>query len=346
MKMLKYYLLSFLFLSSFLQASIASSMIDSQEITVRNRILTTINGKTISVLDVMKEMDVFLSQYYPQYLDSKPARFQFYTMQWRPTLQRMVDQELMMADAESREVKATEAEIREEIHNRYGPNVIATLDKLGITYEEAKEMVHRDLVVQKIQWLRVTSKVLAKVTTEMTKNAYIDYLEKNPPKETWTYQFLTLRYDSVDTALSLAEQIKSLQEAAGKVLSVAVDLFKEKLPEAEWSHLALSAEVQTDDKELSAAHRDVLKKLSPQMWSDPIVQQSRDGSQVVRIFHLKDHTRQETPAFETVANGLKQELLNKYADAEMNVYLSRLHQRFGYSPDSLDIPPHFEPFSF
>ena len=327
---------------------VAASFLHAQphEVAVNNRILTTVNGKTLSMLDVVKQMDVFLSQYYPQYLDSEPARMQFYTMQWKSTLQRMIDQELMMADAESREVKATDAEVREEIQNRYGPNVSESLDKLGITHDEAKKMIHQELVVQKIQWLRVTSKALSKVTTEVVKKAFDEYLVKNPPKEMWTYQFLTLRYDENDTAMSLAEQIVNLQESSGGALSVAADLFKQKLPEAEWTHLSLSSEFQSEEKELSQAHREILSQMTIGGWSKPVLQQSRDGSQVVRIFHLKSHTKQEAPVFETMATGLKQELLNQYAEKEMDVYLARLHQRFNYSQSSLDIPSQFEPFSF
>ncbi|MGH2612338.1 MAG: hypothetical protein ACRDFB_04745 [Rhabdochlamydiaceae bacterium] len=47
-----------------------------------------------------------------------------------------------------------------------------------------------------------------------------------------------------------------------------------------------------------------------------------------------------------MATGLRQELLNQYADQEMGVYLTRLYQRFNYSQSSLNIPPQFEPFSF
>ncbi len=333
------YLLMLLLSLSFLHAQ-------PQKIVVNNRILTNVNGKTLSMLDVVKQMDVYLSQYYPQYLDTEEAKIQFYNSQWKSTLQRMIDQELMMADAESREVKATDAEVREEIQNRYGPNVMGSLDKLGISYEEAKKMVYQDLVAQKIQWLRVSSKVFARVTTEVVKKAFDEYLIKNPPKEMWTYQFLTLRYDEIDTAMALAEQIKDLQETSGSLLSVAADLFKQKLPETEWTHLSLSTELESEDKELSEAHRNVLSKLTVSGWSQPIVQQSRDGSQVVRLFHLKSHTKQETPLFETMANGLRQEIMNQYAEKEMDVYLARLHQRFNYNKDSLDLPPQFEPFSF
>jgi hypothetical protein len=250
--MMKYLLILLLSLS-FLHA-------DSQKIVVNNRILTHVNGKTLSMLDVVKQMDVYLSQYYPQYLDAEEAKIQFYNVQWKPTLQRMIDQELMMADAESREVKATDAEVREEIQNRYGPNVMGSLDKLGITYEEAKKMVYQDLVVQKIQWLRVTSKVLSRVTTEVVKKAFNNYLIQNPPKEMWTFQFLTIRQDEIDTALSMAEQIIDLQETSSSLLPVAIDLFKQKLPETEWTHFSLSTELNLEEKELSEAHRDALSK--------------------------------------------------------------------------------------
>lgn len=333
------YLLAFILAAAFLCA-------ESQDLVINNRILTTVNGKTFSVLDVVKQMDVFLNQHYPQYLDSPPAKMQFYTMQWKPTLQRMIDEELMLADAESREVKASDAEVREEIQNRYGPNVMGSLDRLGITYEEARKMVHKDLVVQKIQWLRVTAKVLSKVTTEVMKQAYEDHIVKNPPKEMWTYQFLTLRYDNVELALSLAEQIKDLQESSASVLSVAADIFKQKIPEDEWKRLALSSDFVSEEKELSDAHRAVLSQMRPNSWSDPVVQQSRDGSKVVRIFHLKSHTKQEIPLFETMATGIRQELLNRFAEKEMDAYLARLHQRFNYNQSSLDVPDHFEPFSF
>lgn len=317
-----------------------------QEIMINNRILTTVNGRSISVLDVMKQMDVFLNKHYPEHLDSVQMRMQFYTTQWKATLQRMVDEELMVADAESREVKTTDAEVREEIQNRFGPNVMGSLEKLGISYEEARKMVHQDLTVQKIQWLRVTSKVVSKVTTQVMKNEFDSYLSKNPPKETWTYQFLTLRYDAVDEAKTVASEIQKMHDATEGSLSVAADLYKQKIAEDQWTHLALSSELRLEEKELSPLHREVLSQTPVNGWSEPVVQKSRDGSEVVRIFHLKSHTKQESPLFQTMVAGLKNEIFNRYADKEMDAYLTKLHQRFNFNQSSLDIPSQFEPFSF
>ncbi len=300
------------------------------DIVINNRILTTVNGRTISVLDVMKQMDVFLSQYYPEHLNSPEGRMQYYTSQWQQTLQRMIDEELMVADAESKEVKATDAEVREEIQNRYGPNVMGSLDKLGISYEEAKKMIHQEIVVQKIQWLRVTSKVMSNMTTQVVKKEFNDYLTKNPPKDLWTYQFITIRDDDVNHAMQLAEQVAEDPLAA--------------YPEHQ-GKISVSSELQMEEKDLAQPIREVLSKLTIGSWSQPVIQKSRDGSQVVRIFHLKSHVKQESPLFQTMVAGLKNELMNRYADKEMDLYVTRLHERFNFDQNSLDIPKHFEPFS-
>lgn len=304
------------------------------DIMINNRILTTVNGRTISVLDVKKQMDVFLSQYYPEHLNSPEGSMQYYTTQWKQTLQRMIDEELMLADAESKEVKATDAEVREEIQNRYGPNVMGSLDKLGISYEEAKKMIHQEIVVQKIQWLRVTSKVMSKMTTQVVKKEFNDYLTKNPPKDLWTYQFVTIRDDDVNHAMQIAEKISE------NPLDNTTDIYQENQ-----GKISVSSEMQIEEKDLAQPIREVLSKLNIGSWSQPVIQKSRDGSQVVRIFNLKSHMKQESPLFQTMVAGLKNELLNRYAEKEMDVYVARLHERFNFDQNSLDIPKHFEPFS-
>ncbi|MGR3973695.1 MAG: hypothetical protein QRY72_03900 [Candidatus Rhabdochlamydia sp.] len=323
---------------------LSSSVKEDSQITVHNRILATVQGKTFSVLDVVKQMNLFLSQNYPQYLDIPAAKIQFYQSQWKVTLQHMIDQHLMMMDAESRQVQASESEIREEIHTRYGPHVVKSLEKLGISYDEMKEMIKQDITVQKIQWIRVSSKVLSKVTHEMTKAAYADYIKHNPSQETWKYQFLTLRHDSLDTALSLAQQLKTLQDVSQSSLSLAMDSFKQKLPEIEWKQLSLSPEIQLKDQELSSTHRSVLKTLSPDVWSCPVVQRTREGKEVVRIFHLKDHSRKEAPSFEAISQQIKDYLLNQQAEAETHHYLARLYNRFDFDKKGLDALEQLDPF--
>lgn len=343
--MFKTLLFSALILGTLQAAPIPPPVEQVREIAVHNRILTKVNGKNISVLDVMKHMDVFLNRYYPQYANSKTAKYQFYSTQWRQTLQQMVDHELMVADAESREIKVSDGEVREEIQTRYGPNVMGTLDELGISYEEAREMVQQDMIVQRIQWVRVTSKVLQKVTSAEIKKAYQKFLQENPAKEEWKYQFLTIRSSGeAEISSEIAQKLFAYQEKSQGNLAVAADLFKAESPDSTVT-LTVSQEFDVEDKALSQAYREILSQLDQGQWSKPTTQQSRDGTKVVRIFHLKDHTKTTPPAFATVANDLKQSLLNEQAEIENKTYLAKLHQRFNFDEKSLDIPPHFEPFT-
>jgi len=314
------------------------------EIVVNNRILTKLNGKDISVIDVMKEMDVYLSRYYPQYMDSKTARFQFYSSQWFPTLQQMIDHELMVTDAETREVKVSDGEVREEVQARFGPNVMGTLDQLGITYDEARDMVYKEMIVQRIQWLRVTSKVLQKVTSPEIKNAYQKFIRENPAKEEWKYQFVTIRAADEAAGQAFARKIAGLKEKSEGNLIIASEFAKAELPPESTITLSVSQEFNLEDKAVSQIHRAVLSDMKPAEWSSPTTQLSRDGTTVVRIFHLKEHTRTKPPTFASIYNELKNNLYNTAAEQEGKTYVAKLRKKFGFDETSLDIPPRFEPF--
>ena len=105
----------------------------------------------------------------------------------------------MIADAEKLEVKVTDAEVREEILNRFGPNIMPNLDKLGVTYEEAAKMIHEEMIMQRMIWFRVNSKALAKSTRQDVKEAYKQYCDKNPELEEWQYQVLSIRSPDKDS---------------------------------------------------------------------------------------------------------------------------------------------------
>ena len=74
------------------------------KIAVQNSILTKVNGKTISMMDVKKKMDMAFHQNYPHLTHSNPARVQFYEVAWKKTLMDMIDNELILSDATDKEI--------------------------------------------------------------------------------------------------------------------------------------------------------------------------------------------------------------------------------------------------
>jgi hypothetical protein len=326
-------------------AEIPSSFEEPQELIVNNRILTKVNGKTVSLMDVVKKMDVYLNRYYPQYVNSKPARFQFYIANWRETLNQMIDNELMMADAESREVRVSDGEVRQEIQERFGPNIQLSLSRINLTYEEARKMVHQDMIVQRMNWLRVTSKALQKVNSQDVKDAYKEFCNENPSQDEWKYQLLSIRADQHEIGAQLAKKASELLHIEGTDLSQAAEKLKAELPSETRVAINVSQDYEVADKVLSQAHKEVLASLVPGSFSAPVEQISRDNSIVYRLFHLKEHIKKDLPKFEDMANEIKDALLQKAASEEMIVYVNKLRQRFGYDPQSLDIPSDFEPFA-
>jgi SurA N-terminal domain len=318
---------------------------EPQDIVIYNRIVAKVNGKTISVIDVMKKMDLFLQRYYPEHAQSKFARFQYYSKQWRDTLSQIIDQELMLADAEHLELKITDAEVREEVLGRFGPNIMATLDTLGMTYDEARTQIYNDMVVQRIMWYRVHSKALTNVNPQDIKVAYKTYSLKNPPMEKWRYQVLSIRSLQRDLGEVMAKKAFDLLNNK----RVSWDLLPEQLKSDEDTiAVTLSPELEGDDRGLSGSHKDVLKNLTPGTFSSPIAQVSRaDNSVVYRIFFLKEHQRQETPAFEKMAEELKDELMQHAVSKETMQYLTKLRERLGYDEKQMleVLPSDFQPFA-
>jgi hypothetical protein len=326
----------------FAMAAASLPLDDGRELVVNNHILAKINGKTISVVDVMKKMDLHLNQYYPHLANSATARYQFYSSSWRDTLNQMIDSELMVADAETLEVKVSEGEVRQEIQERFGPNIMTSLSKLGLTYEEAKKLIHQEMVVQRMNWFRITSKALQRVTPQDVKEAYKQFCENNPPKEEWKYQMLSIRANNRDMGAELAQKAFALLK--DKTLHAASEELKASLPPEQTASINLSQEYAVEDRALAQSHKEVLTALKIGEITPPIEQISRDNSVVFRFFQLNDHTISEPPKFETIANELKENLLQKAASDEMGSYVNRLRQRFGYDESSLDIPKNFEPF--
>lgn len=324
----------------------------STELVIYNRILAKVGDKTISVIDVMKRMDLFLQKNYPQFVNSKAARCQFYSSQWQDYLNQMIDTELMIADSEKLELKVSEAEVREEVLNRFGPNVMPTLDSLGVSYDEARKMIQDEMIVQRMMWFRVNSKVLNNINSQDVKGAYAQYCAAHPEMQEWNYQVLSIRSPNKGASEALASKAFELLNAkmtpseSDSLLDLAA-ISNRLSPPDESTTVTVSEEMKVDEKTISSAHREVLETLSENGYSKPIAQISRvDNSVVYRIFHLKQHSKKEIPAFEKIADQLKEELLQQAAGKESTQYILKLRDRLGFDEKHMmeSLPDGFQPF--
>ncbi len=79
-------------------------------LVINNRPLGKINGKVISLYDVIKKMNLFLFEYYPDYKPSSVERYQFYMNRWETTLDDMINNELILLDAAQKEIKVSDGQ--------------------------------------------------------------------------------------------------------------------------------------------------------------------------------------------------------------------------------------------
>ncbi len=319
------------------------------QIAINNRLLARVGDKTISILDVVKKMDFFLSSYYPEAMKSTSGRFQFYMQNWRPVLEKMIDDQLILSDSEGKDFKITEGDIRQAILDRLGPNVMASLDKLGMTFEEARKMVHEEMIVMRMLGAKVHSRAYQIVGPQHIKSAYIDYVAEQNIGEEWEYQVVSIRSPSVVLSEQLAAQAFALLSAAkGGPEALAAKLQELRKPEDPDFAVNVSQTFVASAKTISEAHRKGLAGLQPGMYSQPIAQTSgSDKTPVQRIFFLKNHGTKDAPPFEKVVHTLRENLMELAASQEERTYKTKLRQRFSY--DSLhleEIPSDYQPFAF
>jgi hypothetical protein len=316
---------------------------DGPKIGVQNAILAKVNGNTISMMDVKKKMDMIFYQHYAHLADSTQARYQFYETSWRRILMEMIDNELILADAADKEVKLTDAEVREEIENRFGPSVMSTLDKIGISYDETWKMIKNEMIVGRMTWWFVQSKAMAKVTPQEIRQGYRLYLKENPARTEWKYRVLSIREAEPAVVDELYQKIQE-QKIGLEDLPTFLKGFEDKHLSSSFS---FSNEYSATDAELSESHRTSLASLTPGSFGPPVTQISRDKKKLTRIFYLAEKTDIPVPTFEQLAPQIKNELLQKNSMEISNVYLEKLrkHYRFDGAHLQETLPADLQPFA-
>jgi hypothetical protein len=324
-----------LFLSLFLQISILHTSVHSEpfmlgqepekQVFVNNRILAKVNGKPISVIDVMKKMDVHFYRQYPQYASSPVARFQFYQISWKQVLNELIDKELLLADAEEHHLTVTSGDIRQEMEDLFGPNIIANLDKINLSFEDAWKIVQEDSIIKRMLYVRAHSKGTRKIIPQDVRKAYEEFAKENTRPDEWHYIVISIRDpDSAQGAevANFAYQLLLDQKVPFN------DIPKHATSFANWkstTKVSVSEEFKHTAKDLSPTYKEVLDKMPPNSFCRPISQKSRkDNASVFRIFYLKEMVPGGVVPFSEVEAKLKDQLVDQAIAEETEAYLKKL----------------------
>ena len=305
-----------------------------QNIVVNNRILLKIDGKAVTIMDVVRKMDLLFYRQYPDLASSAMARYQFYTSGWRSVLGAVIDDYLIVADAEEKEITINDGEVREELEKMFGPDVVLNLDQLGMTLEEAFDLLKTELTVQRMTAIMVRSKAITDVHPLSVRKKYQELLSENPSKNYWVYQVLSIRgpeHEGVarEAYRLISEQRIPFEEVAQQVKQEGLDL-------------TYSDEYRQHEGEISLAYRAVLESLSVGVASPPL-----SNKMVSRLFCLKGIEKEEPRSFHTVEDELKSELIQEAISRHNIEYRGKLREHYGLTEKYLNsiIPETLQPFA-
>jgi len=315
---------------------------------VNNRILATVNGKPISVIDVMKKMDVLFYKQFPQYIHSPVARFQFFKMHWKNILQDLIDKELILEDAKENKVEVSHGDVRQELENNFGPNIINNLDKAGLTYDEAWKMMKEELILRRMMFYRVHGKAVRKVTPQDIKIAYEEFAQTNKLPARWTYRVVTIRSDDPENGAEAANFVFRSLVANEETFDTIAKTMESHASFGNTCKISVSELLTQDENDLASAYKEVLSQLNQKTYSAPTQQKSRkDNSSVFRIFFLEEHRASGAPPFQEVATKIQNALIEQVAEEEGIAYFAKLKKRYHIHDKDLQglNANGFEPFS-
>jgi hypothetical protein len=323
------------------------SDVEPTHIFVNNRILAQVNGKSISVVDVMKKIDMMFYKQFPQYTASVPARYQFYQLQWKRVLQEFIDKELILADAEEAKVEVNSGDVRQEMEHLFGPNIVMNLDKVGLSFEEAWSMVKEDIIFRKMMGYRVHAKALRRVTPAVVRAYYDANAQNNPRSEQWIYIVISLRSNDQTLGAEAANFVHKLLVEEKKPITEMPEKVREISQYKETIKVTISDTFRHGEQDLSAAYKQALTDLTKGSYSKPIAQKSKsDKSTVYRIFYLQEHHESGIIPFSEVEGNIRNQLLEMTVDEETEAYLNKLHKHYHVDEGHLEslTPDDFAPF--
>lgn len=312
-------------------------------ILVHNRVLAKVNGKSISAVDVMKKMDILFYRQYPQYTSIVEARFQFYKQNWKHVLNDLIDKELIIADAEESKVPATSGDVRQEMEELFGPQIILNLDSIGMTFDEAYKIVLGDILLRRMMYLRANIKALQAVTPQSIRDTYEKLSKEQIKPEAYRYQVVSIRDQNPIFAEKTAQAAyRLLKEEQVSLSELAVQL--KQLPESVLSSVTVSEEYLHNENELAQANKAVLTGLQSHEVSTPFNQKSRsDQSSVWRILCLNEKLAGGVLPFNELETDIREQLLGDAVAKETDTYLKRLRTHFDIQMMVLD--DNYDPFS-
>jgi hypothetical protein len=272
-------------------------------IVVENRVLATVRDQVITVVDVMKKLDMIFCQQFPQYRGVPEARYEFYQSNWRKVFEELVDRQLIISMAEEKQFVVTNGDIRQELEDVFGPNVMMSLYEEGLSMHEVHEMMKADILLRRIISFYVHSPVVNAITPEVLRLAYQKRVEELKGKEGWIWRSMTVKSKGNDCPKAVAEKVWNLLEKDHQ----PIETIASKLPND--IECVISLPFRSEQREVAPAIQHILEMLPLHSFSEPMPFTNRsDPHQSWRCYIVDERFEPKAPTFLELEIAIRQEL--------------------------------------
>jgi hypothetical protein len=272
-------------------------------IVVENRVLATVRDQVITVIDVMKKLDLIFYQQFPQYRGMPEARYEFYRSNWRKVFEELVDRQLIHSLAEEKQFTVTNGDIREELEEAFGPNVMMNLYEEGLSMHEVHEMMKADILLRRIISFYVHTPVMSLITPEVLRAAYQTKIEELKGRKGFIWRSVTIRAKGKDCPKEEANKIWKLLEKDRQ----SIESIESTRPEG--IECTVSQPFKSEQREVSPVVLKTLEKLPLHSFSEPVAVTCRsDPHQSWKCYIVDECFDQQPPTFLELEATLRQEL--------------------------------------
>lgn len=317
------------------------------QLRVHNRILCSVLGKPISVLDVQKALEIQFFVSFPEHRDHPQAKFEFMMVRWKDVLSDLINRELVLADAEDRDLKVVDGDVREEMIRRFGADLVPALDSLSMGVDEAWDMIRDEIRAQRMIGAMVLFPAISSVTADEIRSTYVAMCDQTAQQDEFSYRILTVKGEDPQQASVVAQQAYELLHEGQRSPEEVVACLRgaESCPQGVVCQI--SEEFCQPKRMLAEQNRSILEKLQVGAFSAPMAQHSRASRQDVhRIFILTGRKTSDLPSLDQAAQKIQESLGDQRAQALHRKYMMELRERYGITDEYLkhQIPADFQPF--
>jgi len=306
-------------------------------IAIDNRVLAAVRGQIVTVVDVMKKLDMLFYQQFPQYRGSTEAKFEFYKTNWRRVFEDLIDRQLVLAWAEDREGHVSNGELREELEQMFGPNVMMNLYEAGLSVHEVQEMMRADILMRRVIGFYVRMPVISAITPEVIRVEYERQCFEAKKRTMWVWKSVTIRAKegdcSKEVAQTIAEELKETPPEQIKV-SEKIEVFS-------------SQTFHSKNDELAPSLQELFHSLSEGCYSEPVEFVSRSSPAKSWRCYLVEKKEHETlPSFSEIEGVLREHLAAPEIEEKSKEFFANLRKQYHVQQSlSSDKIVAFEPFA-